>query len=502
MAFSAETRRAALTRMAETSFDLLVIGGGITGCGVALDAASRGLSVALVEKDDFASGTSGRSSRMIHGGVRYVPKAHFGLVRESLRERQVLLRLAPHLVRPVPMYVQAPTLGDAALWKLGLVIYDALATGRNIRRHRVASEDEVRRLAPGIARPTRGLVYMECRTDDARLTLEVARAAHASGALIANHAEVDGLLGDGRVTGARVSDRMTGQRLEVRARCTVNATGVWAERTQAMGTDDTCRLRPSKGVHLVFRPGAIDAQVPVVVPSIEDDGRWVFTVPWGDRTYAGTTDTEYDGAIEHPQVTGDDRRYMVEALGRAFPSLAYGDIVAEWAGLRPLLHSGSGPTEDLSRHHAIHESPPGMLTVTGGKLTTYRLMAQDVVDRAAGALGVRRPSRTASLPLGLHQPVAPTLSEASEEAGRLGLSPHAGRRLVYRYGDDWVQALGVIRDDPSLAEPVAPGLPVMGVEVHMARSREMAITEEDVIVRRTRLAMMDHRAAQEATSQG
>ncbi|HEX2069147.1 MAG TPA: FAD-dependent oxidoreductase, partial [Actinomycetota bacterium] len=259
--------------MAETELDVLVIGGGITGCGVALDAASRGLSVGLVEKEDFASGTSGRSSRLIHGGVRYLQHYEFGLVQESLRERAILRRIAPHLVRPIPLYGPMPKLRVRLWFRVGFTMFDGLAVGRNIARHRAVDSDEMKRAVPGLGKPTKGLVYHECRTDDARLTLEVARTASSLGALVANHAEVTGLLGDGRVNGARVVDRVTGESADIRARVTVNATGVWAEQVHSLGTSATVTLRPSKGIHLVFREGAIGTRAGLFLPSAAHDRR-------------------------------------------------------------------------------------------------------------------------------------------------------------------------------------------------------------------------------------
>jgi glycerol-3-phosphate dehydrogenase len=491
LAFSAETRRTALERMAQDELDLLVIGGGITGCGIALDAASRELRVGLVEKEDFAAGTSGRSSRMIHGGVRYLEQYEFDLVHEALRERSILLRLAPHLVRPVPMFAPLPKRWTRLQWRAGLIIYDILAMSRNIGRHRGVSLDVVQRAIPGLSRPSPGLRYFECRTDDARLTLEVARVAHARGALIANHAEVVGLLGDGKVTGASVVDRLTGERLDVKAKVTVNAAGVWADQIQGLATDEPRRLRPSKGVHLVFRPGAVDTKVALIIPSAAGDGRFIFILPWGGRTYAGTTDTAYEGSLDDPEVSEADHDYVLAAVTRAFPSVTREDVVSSWAGLRPLLGTKTGATADLSRKHAIYESPPGLLTITGGKLTTYRDMAEDLVDRAAGTLGVRRRSRTRTIPLGLTGGMDQALAGAGTEAARLGLASETGHRLVYRFGDDWTEALALVRQTPALGEAVADGLPVLRVELELARSREMAMTDDDVLVRRTRLTTLD-----------
>ena len=397
LTFSAQTRTANLTRMAEDPFDMLVIGGGITGTGIALDAATRGLSVALVEKDDFAAGTSGRSSRLVHGGLRYLEHGEFGLVRESLRERGILYRLAPHLVRPVPMYMLAGDLRGRATYRAGLTGYEMLAAGRNIGYHKAVRAGQVAAAIPGFGGRSRGFRYFECQVDDARLTIEVARTAQAAGAVLANHARVTGLLGQGRVTGAAVTDEMTGQGFEVRARAVVNATGIWAERVAGLaGGSAGVRLLPSKGVHLVFAPGAVRTTAAVVAPSAARDGRYIFIVPWEDRVYAGTTDTPYQGDLDDPGVGDADRDYILAAVAGLFPGVTGRDVVASWAGLRPLLgplpgqdDAGDARSSDLSRKHAVFSGPFGLYTITGGKLTTYRAMAEDLVDRVAAELGRR-----------------------------------------------------------------------------------------------------------------
>ncbi|HEX3193367.1 MAG TPA: glycerol-3-phosphate dehydrogenase/oxidase [Streptosporangiaceae bacterium] len=497
LTFSEQTRTASLTRMAEDRFDVLVIGGGITGAGIALDTAARGLSVALVEKDDFAAGTSGRSSRLVHGGLRYLEHGEFGLVRESLRERGILFRLAPHLVRPVPMYMLAGDVRRRTAYRAGLTAYELLAAGRNIGYHTSVSAGRVAEAIPGLGQPSRGFRYFECQTDDARLTIEVARAAHAAGARLANHARVTGLLGEGRVTGAAVTDEMTGQGFEVRARAVVNATGIWAERVAELaagsGAQGCVRLRPSKGVHLVFAPGAVRTTAAVVAPSAAHDGRYVFIVPWEDRVYAGTTDTPYQGDLDDPAVGDADRDYILAAVAGQFPGVTSRDVVASWAGLRPLLgrdDAGDTTSSDLSRKHAVFTGPFGLYTITGGKLTTYRAMAEDLVDRVARDLGGSGPCRTREIPLGLHGPAAAAVRLARDEVARLGLPPRTAARLVGRFGDDWRQAARLIGEDRSLGEPAADGLPVLGVEVALARSREMALTDEDVYVRRTRLTTL------------
>ena len=504
--FSAETRAANLTRMAEDRFDVLVIGGGITGTGIALDAAARGFSVALVEKDDFASGTSGRSSRMIHGGLRYLAQYEVGLVREALRERKILRQLAPHLIRPLPVFLPAASPGDLAQYRLGLTAYDVLAAGKNVGFHRPVSEEQVLAAAPGFSRPARGYRYFECQGDDARLTVEVARAAQGFGALLANHVRAERLLGETRVTGAGVADEITGERFEIKAAVTVNAGGVWADQIRALADgattvgaargatgDSEQRLTPSKGVHLVFAPGAVRTRVALFVPSAMGDGHFIFIVPWEDRVYAGTTDTPYSGDLDKPVVGDSDRDYILATVARDFPGVTERDVVASWAGLRPLLSRGQGDagTYDLSRKHAIVEDPKGLLTITGGKLTTYRAMAEDLVDRLARTLRPAGRCRTRRIPLGLHGSAEAAFRLAAAEAAGLGLSPDAGIRLVRCYGDDWREAIQMIAADRSLGEPAVADLPVLKVELELARSREMAITREDVFVRRTRLTTRD-----------
>jgi glycerol-3-phosphate dehydrogenase len=497
--FSAQTRTANLARMAQDRFDVLVIGGGITGAGIALDAAARGFSVALIEKDDFASGTSGRSSRLVHGGLRYLEHGEFGLVRESVRERGLLIRLAGHLIRPVPMYLLAGDRRSRARYGLGLTAYDLLAAGRNIGVHRSVTAEQVRRAMPGLAAPSGGFRCFEGQTDDARLTIEVARTAQAFGAVLANHVRAEALLGGAWVAGAVAADELTGERFEIRARVTVNAAGVWADQVRSLagaaGAAGRGRLQPSKGVHLVFAPGAVRTSAALAVSSAAGDGHYVFLVPWEDRVYAGTTDTPYSGDLDHPAVEDSDRDYILATVARYFPEVNERDVVASWAGLRPLLSqdepAADASTFDLSRRHMVVEDPPSLFTITGGKLTTYRAMAEDLVDQISGSLGQRARCATASIPLGLHGPVGTALGLATAEAARLGLPPSTGARLLRRYGDDWREATRLIDQDPSLGEPAADGLPVLKVELDLARSREMAITDEDVFVRRTRLTTRD-----------
>jgi glycerol-3-phosphate dehydrogenase len=493
---SAETRERHLAAMADRPVDVLVIGGGITGAGVALDAASRGLSVALLEREDFAAGTSGRSSRLIHGGARYLRHGEVGLVYEALRERGRLLRLAPHLVRPLGFLIPIRRSSNRLYMGFGLNLYDAIATGRNIRRHRWVHPDEVFRMAPSLNRRSGGYVSWDCRTDDARLTLEVLRRAAAYGAIVANHAQVQDLTGEGSVTGAQVEDRITGSTFHVRARVTVNATGAWADRVNGLAAPPSRRLRPSKGVHVVLERPRLPIRCAVMVPSVVRDGSLVFAIPWGPRVYAGTTDTAYHGALDAPTVDPQDVEVVLGSLDRAFGGeLGPTDVRASWAGIRPLLDTGRGSTRDLSRRHVVYEEPPGLITVTGGKLTTYRTMAEDVVDDLCRHLGRGGRCRTAAIPLGLTRPLGAELGRATAAARQLGLDPEAGARLVARYGDDWEEALTLVREEPSLGEEAVPGLPVRRLELHLARTREMGLTEDDILERRTRLATMDASAS-------
>jgi len=473
-------RTSALTTMAGGRFDVLVIGGGITGAGVALDAASRGLRTALVERDDFASGTSSASSKLVHGGLRYVSQGELGLVAQALAERQRLLRNAPHLVRPLP-FVLPLAGGSAAARSVGtaLWLYDLAGGARIGQVHRRLSADEARARVPAL-RPDafrRAYLYLDAHADDARLTLAVARTAVVDhGAVAANHAAVAGLLRSrsGRVLGARVV--ADGEEIEVRAAVVVNATGVWSDEVAGLedgpagpGAAHTPTIRPAKGVHLTVRRDRLPATTAAVLP-VAADGRSIFVIPWPgtDRVYLGTTDTDYQGDLDRARCTAADVAYL---LGAANASLAEpltpADVVGCWAGLRPLVAATAGRTADLSRRHRLSRSPGGMVTITGGKLTTYRRMAADTVDQVAGILGAGARSRTASLPI------------------------RAADRGPVR---------GSIVADPSLAEPLVEGLPYLRADVVHAVRHEMARTLEDVLDRRLRVRILDRDGAATAAS--
>ena len=479
-------RAAALERLAGETFDVLVVGGGITGAGVALDAASRGLRTALVERDDFGSGTSSQSSKLVHGGLRYLSQGDYRLVAQALAERQRLLRNAPHLVRPLPFLV--PAYGSRARMRAvssALWLYDLAGGFRIGTLHRRLSAREALDRAPALRAD--GLVgahlYMDAQADDARLTLAVARTAVLDhGAVAANHAAVTGLHsgGDGRVAGATVE--ADGRAFGVRATVVVSAAGVWADELRGDGVRS---IRPAKGVHITLPAELIPTKVALVL-TVASDGRSVFVVPWpgADRVYVGTTDNDYDGPLDRPACTADDVAYLLDALNAAL-STAVGpaDVVGSWAGLRPLLAgTASQRSADLSRRHRVDRSTSGVVTVSGGKLTTYRAMAEDTVDAVQDALGGRRAKcRTATLPL--------------HGAGNGNGAGGGGDHLTGRHGTDARVVAAIVAAQPSLAEALVPALPYVRAEAVYAARCEMARSVGDVLARRTRSLILDRDAS-------
>ena len=495
-------RDASLARLGEETFDVLVIGGGITGAGVALDAASRGLRTALVERGDFASGTSSKSSKLVHGGLRYLQQREYVLVYENLAERQRLLENAPHLVRVLPFLV--PLFGKdgvanktvAKFYSTALWLYDVTGGLRIGKRHKRIDRGEVLAHMPTLKTDllVAGFLYYDARADDARLTLTLARtAAIEHGAVIANHAGVASLTKDdaGSVTGAVLADGTV-----VKASVVVNATGVWTDQLMAMaeGTaQDT--IRPAKGVHVMIPADRLPCDIAAVIPVLKDR-RSIFVVPWGGHVYIGTTDTDYDGSIDEPQCTGEDIDYLLDAMNVFVTTkLTRADVVGTWAGLRPLVKSASSErTADLSRRHKVLQSPSGVITITGGKLTTYRKMAADTVDEVVKRLGKgRRRGHTKRLKLlGAHG-VDALRSEGA--ASRLDTDPATLEHLVGRYGSEARTVLAMVDADPELARLLVPGLPYLRAEAVYAARYEMARTLEDVLSRRTRALLLAREAS-------
>jgi glycerol-3-phosphate dehydrogenase len=484
-------RAEGIRRLTDDEFDVLVVGGGITGTGVALDAASRGLRTALVDKGDLASGTSSKSSKLVHGGIRYLQQREIGLVYEALAERQILRKTAPHLVRVLPFLLPVFTkdgllprriarLLGATMWA-----YDLTGGLRIGRLHKRISKDEARRYMPTLPADNiaASYIYYDAQADDARLTLTVAKTAAALGAAVVNYAALVGLSKDstGDVRAARV--RVDGDEIEVRARTVVNATGVWSDEVRAL--DDIAHattIRPAKGIHITVPWSLVQNEIAVVIP-VPKDRRSVFVVPWGGDggphrfTYIGTTDTDYDGPIDDPQITADDVEYLLRAInGASTTKITEADILGTWAGLRPLVAGAkSERTADLSRRHSVHTSPGGVVTVTGGKLTTYRRMAADAVDEVVKVLGHGGHSRTQRIAL----------------QGAVGWdAADIPKNLSERYGADGRDVAALERSDPQLSRPLIEQLPYSRAEVVYAARAEMARTVDDVLSRRTRARLL------------
>lgn len=483
-----------LSALTAAPFDLLIIGGGIVGTSTAREAALRGLRTALVERADFASGTSSRSSRLIHGGLRYLEHGQLHLVFEASRERRILLRVAPHLVRPLqflwPMFDRA----RIPPWKVraGLTLYDALALFRNVARHRVVDTARTLAIEPALRRQglDGGAIYFDAATDDARLTVANARAARAAGATVATRVEVDRLLLDtGAVRGACVRDVLGGRILDIAARVVVNATGPWSDTIRRLADPDARpSMRGTKGVHIalprerVGNAGALTLLSPI-------DGRVFFVLPAGLTTIIGTTDTDYDGPLDAVHATPDDVGYLLRSANAYFPSaaLAPADVIAAWAGIRPLIGGDARQPDALSREHAVTFTAPGLITVSGGKLTTYRIMARDVVNAVQHALGQpARPADTAhlALPGGAVALLDGELADARQRIGSRDLAEHS----VFRYGTEWRDVWALADRDRALAQPLAAPLPDIGAELSWAIDHEMALSLGDLLVRRLRLA--------------
>ena len=498
----ARDRGATLGRLAAERFDVLVIGGGITGAGAALDAASRGLRVALVEARDLAAGTSSRSSKLIHGGLRYLEQLDFKLVYEALRERDLLVsRLAPHLVRPVPFLfplyrkvVERPYVGA------GLVLYDAMeGTRRPVPYHRHLSARGALKRAPALSpdRLAGAMLYYDAQVDDARYTLAVARTAAAHGAVVATWVSAVQILrgGDGaRVTGARVRDEETGHEVTVTADSVVVCAGVWTDLVHELaGVRAGYRVRMSKGVHIVVPQEAVEAATGMIVRT---EKSVLFFIPWGKRWIVGTTDTDWSGDRDEPAATEEDIDYLLAAANRVLARpLTRADVIAVYAGLRPLVAVAakeSKPTTKLSREHVVDVPVPGLVSIAGGKFTTYRLMARDVVDAAVADFASDHEvpaSVTDQVPL----LGADGLAAVRASAGRLAEDYRVAREtvehLLGRYGTLAAEVLDLVRADPALGHQLAPGHPYLRAEVAYAVTHEGALHVDDVLRRRTRLFM-------------
>jgi glycerol-3-phosphate dehydrogenase len=528
-------RSQALASLVREEFDVVVVGGGITGAGVALDAATRGYSVALLERADYASGTSSRSSKLVHGGLRYLQNFDLGLVREALLERRLMVTLAPHLVRPLPLVVAA---FDGAhpdrLVGVGLNLYDVMSRERGLRprrarrsrsersqtsesngsaaaleepeswspeRHRIISGEEVLELLPALEarEPTSGYLFYDCQTDDARLVLTVLGEAERFGAVCANRLDVTGLLEQaGRARGVEVLDTETGERFQVRASNVINATGVWADELRPQELHDEAempRIRPSRGTHVTIRHEDLPLVGGAIVPA--GSGRSIFALPWLGHTLVGTTDNDYEGSLDHIRPSGEDIDYLIDAINEFFgTSLGREDLTGAFAGVRPLISTGDPKKSvDISRKAELYETSSGMITITGGKLTTWRRMAKMTVDRLVERDARDAPCRTHEIPLGQ--------AIAVEELPRVeGVPEESYQALASRYGHAAHQVLALAAERGELAQPIVPGLPDLLAEVALAARREQARSIGDVMLRRTRLGLLAARELTEESGRG
>ncbi len=486
-------RSAALERMRTTTHDVLVVGGGVTGAGIALDAATRGLSTALVEQRDLSSGTSSRSSKLLHGGLRYLEQYDFGLVREALRERDLhLTTLAPHLARPVPFLF--PLTGapwERAYVGAGIALYDTLGGARNLPAHRHLSRTGALRMVPALrADALRGAIrYYDAQIDDARHTMEIARTAASYGAAVATSARVVGFLREGeRVVGAQVADLESGTTIDVRASQVINATGVWTDELQALVGRGRISVRASKGIHLVVPRDRIIADSGLILRTASSV---LFVIPWGRHWIIGTTDTDWELALAHPAASRSDIDYLLDQVNRVLRHpLSHEDVEGVYAGLRPLLSGESDATSTLSREHAVATTAPGLVTIAGGKYTTYRVMAKDAVDLAARSLPGRVPDCvTDRVPLVGAVGYLALVNRRHELAASSGLHVVRIEHLLGRYGALTEELLEMVAADPTLGQPIPGAEDHLRVEAVYAASHEGALHLDDVMTRRTRISI-------------
>jgi glycerol-3-phosphate dehydrogenase len=479
-------RETALRRLSEERFDVLVIGGGATGLGAAVDAASRGYATALIDARDFANATSSRSTKLVHGGVRYLQQGDLGLVREALHERAALRRNAPHLVHDLEFVVPAYRRIDVAYYGLGLAAYDLLAARSDFGRSRIISSAGARTRIPALrSRGLRGgIAYHDGQFDDARLAITLARTAADAGAAVANYVRATGFVYDAnrRVAGVNAVDAESGAELAIRARVTINATGIFVDELRALDDPRAPRLLAhSRGSHVVVPAAALGAATAALLVPKTSDGRVLFALPWHGHVVIGTTDVPVSAPESDPHPSEDEIAYILATVNDYLDvPLARADVLATFAGLRPLVNRRATSTAKLSREHLVDVSASGIVTIAGGKWTTYRKMAEGAVDAAARTAALApAPSRTATLRLR-----GATGDVRDDEALRV-------------YGSDAAALDGLVREEPSLGERLHVDLPYTGAQVVYAARTEMARTVEDVLARRTRALFLDARAARD-----
>ena len=499
---SPASRTAAIAHLASSSehteLDVLVIGGGVVGTGSALDAVTRGLTTGLIEARDFASGTSSRSSKLVHGGLRYLEMLDFRLVHEALRERGLLLtRLAPHLVRPVPfLYPLTHAVWERPYVEAGLTLYDSMArvsgASAGLPWHKHLTRRGALKIAPALKKSalTGAVQYYDAKVDDARHTMELARTAATYGAHVATRVAAVGFIRQGeRVTGVRAVDKVTGRELEIHARQVVNATGVWTDETQAMiGERGQFHVRASKGIHLVVPRDRIHSTSGII---LRTEKSVLFVIPWGRHWIIGTTDTDWSLDKAHPAATSADIDYLLDHVnGFLTTRLTQADVEGVYAGLRPLLAGESDETSELSREHVVAHPAPGLVVVAGGKYTTYRIMARDAIDEAARALGGSVPeSTTQDIPMVGAVGFQAAWNGRTAVARRAGLHVERVEKMLLRHGVLTSEVLELIRERPELREPLPGGEDYLKAEIVYAASHEGALHLDDVLARRTRLSI-------------
>jgi len=493
-----EERDAAITALKEKELDILVVGGGIVGTGSALDAVTRGLRVGMVEARDWSSGTSSRSSKLVHGGIRYLEQLDFRLVREALKERGLLLqRLAPHLVKPVRfLYPLQKRVIERVYVGAGMLLYDIFSyTGGRppgVPHHRHLSKRQVMRMAPSLANDALigGITYYDAQVDDARYVSVLARTSSFYGAHVASRVRVEGFIKVGqRVVGVHAHDLETGEKFEIRAKQVVNATGVWTDDTQAMvGERGQFKVRASKGVHLVVPRDRFQSKLGLL---LRTEKSVLFVIPWGRHWLIGTTDTDWNLDKAHPAATAADIDYILEHVNSVLAvPLTRDDVEGVFAGLRPLLAGESDQTSKLSREHIVAHSVPGLVVVAGGKWTTYRIMAKDAIDEAVAALDANVPSSaTEEIALLGAEGYQAAWNKRAKIGRAFGMHKVRIEHLLNRYGTMTDELLDLIRDDPSLGEALPGADDYIGAEVVYAASHEGALHLEDVLARRTRVSI-------------
>ncbi|GGM01878.1 glycerol-3-phosphate dehydrogenase/oxidase [Nakamurella endophytica] len=487
-------RAAAWERLGSEEFDVVVIGAGVVGAGAALDAVTRGLSVALVEARDIASGTSSRSSKLFHGGLRYLEMFEFGLVREALRERELMLtKVCPHLAKPVSFLyplskhvIERPYVGS------GLILYDTMGGARSVPRHRHLTRAGALRLVPGLRKDALvgGIRYYDGQVDDARHTLAVARTAAAYGAVVRPSTQVVSFVKEAdRVAGVRVRDVENGQETTVRAKVVINSTGVWTDELQRLsGGRGRFKVRASKGVHLVVARDKIASESGII---LKTEKSVLFVIPWKNHWIIGTTDTDWDLDLAHPAATKADIDYILEHVNSVLAvPVTHDDIEGVYAGLRPLLAGESEQSSKLSREHAVARVSPGLVGIAGGKYTTYRVMGADAVDAAAEDLPGRiNPSCTEDVPLLGAEGYQALVNQADRLGAQYGVHPYRIRHLLDRYGSEIHEVLRPALEDRQLLQPL-PGAPdYLQAEALFAVTHEGALHLDDVLARRTRISI-------------